>query len=460
LCEDDRIVEVDLEDQRARLLHQPTPGEDMPARGYTAMAAAQAGMLYFADGSARIWSLERHGVTPELVFANGSESFMPLGYGEHYPFAFDEVRLERVGAMDWVERYGALLVQDQHGVDPQQKRLLREMTERVHLRLLDLKRREVLPWTKAIAHGDANTMWNAKAERYISYFHQGSMAVAQDDASTVWLEHERTRLFRIADGLLGSALQGNLNLEQARIELRNPLSSESSAGLARRYQAPTRLETRHEPRPMRGAMQALMVNSSAAVVSDRIGNYSLARRLELELGAELASRHRVRLDLVQRSALSPSFVDEVDMVKRALAEGWTPKLIFFELKEWGPSYFDGTESGARRDELFGQLRALAEGRSLVFFDNSALGEEGRDGLRVRSAGMEELVSALEQSDFIVISPSDLLFRELMRESPWGNQTFAPGHRHGATWAIDATARLLAMLTYPRLRAVLEEGRAP
>jgi hypothetical protein len=41
-----------------------------------------------------------------------------------------------------------------------------------------------------------------------------------------------------------------------------------------------------------------------------------------------------------------------------------------------------------------------------------------------------------------------LLRELMNESPWGNQPWADGQHHGAPWAIDLAARMLASMSYP------------
>ena len=46
------------------------------------------------------------------------------------------------------------------------------------------------------------------------------------------------------------------------------------------------------------------------------------------------------------------------------------------------------------------------------------------------------------------TPSNDLLDELLRESPWGNQTWERGEHHGSPWAIDLTARALAALSAP------------
>ena len=148
------------------------------------------------------------------------------------------------------------------------------------------------------------------------------------------------------------------------------------------------------------------------------------------------------------------------MLRQALAEGWTPELIVIELKDWEPNFFAGLKGEAEREAVFAAFRELAVDRQLVFFDNSAIGQEGRDGLRASTPAMQRLVEQLRDTGFVVLEPSDQLLRELMRESPWGNQTYRPGERHGAAWAIDATARVLATGIYPKLRARLEGGGQP
>src|SRR5690606_5073875 len=125
--------------------------------------------------------------------------------GSPFPHSFAHTRLNRIVGMEWVERYGLLLVQDEHDLGQGNKRLQREQTERVHLRLLDLDERRVYPWIKAIPHGDAFVMLNESSENLVSYFHAGAMAIVEADASLVYIERARSRVIRIADGLLAAA---------------------------------------------------------------------------------------------------------------------------------------------------------------------------------------------------------------------------------------------------------------
>jgi hypothetical protein len=50
-------------------------------------------------------------------------------------------------------------------------------------------------------------------------------------------------------------------------------------------------------------------------------------------------------------------------------------------------------------------------------------------------------------------------RELASESPWGSTTWGEGRHHGSPWAIDLTARALASMSYPMIRAHVR-GRQP
>jgi hypothetical protein len=316
----------------------------------------------------------------------------------------------------------------------------------------------ILPWVKAIPHSEAFHMWNAKTQNLISYYHLGAMAIAQDDASLVWVERERSRVFRLADGLLGLQKMGNLHTHFGAIHLFNPMSSASSAWVGNNWRPDRYMGTRHEPIPRRGPFVALMVGSSMSAVSDRI-SYSLGRRLELELQAELGARDNIRLDLFQRTGSAAGLHYSTGMFEEFVQGGGPPPdLLFFELHDFNHRFFRGVTSQSERIAQLGRLEALAAryGTLVIFYDNSAIDSRLRDGLRATHNELREFIDDAKQLGFVVLEPSDWLLRELLAESPWGSQPWAPGGHHGSTWAIDLTARALAAMSYPLISEFLRE----
>lgn len=471
LCHDDRIVALDIAANRSVLTSDPrapvlADPENGATREYSCIEPTSDGRLLFADGSARIWSMvlrpDGRARKPERVFDNAGPELLPNEFKRFYPFGFDEMRVQQIVGMEWVERYGALLIQDEHPLGVGNKRLQREQTERIHLRLLDFEREQILPWVKAITHGDAFHMWNAKTQNLVSYYHLGSMAIAQDDASLVWVERTRSRVFRIADGLLGIEKSGNLHTTWSKVELLNPIGSQTSIHVGS-YARPDRfMGTRHEPIPHRGPYTALMVNSSLSAVSDRIGTYSLGRRLELELQAELGYRDNVRFDLFQRTASAASLAYSAGMIEEFLeGNGPPPDVLFFELNDFNHRFFRTTDTDAQKIAVLGRIERLASRYDtlVIFYDNSAMEANDRDGLRATHIELRKLIRNIEELGFVVLQPSDTLLRELASESPWGSQPWGEAQHHGSPWAIDLTARALASMSYPLIRAHLH-GRQP
>ncbi|MCA9684835.1 MAG: hypothetical protein KC457_21810, partial [Myxococcales bacterium] len=408
-------------------------------------------------------------------FANTSGVWLPQVYGRSYPFDFAEMGLQRVVAMTWVERYRMLLVVDEHALSTDDKRLQRELDERVHLRLLDFEAGRIWPWIKAIPHGDAFHLWNERSESMSSYFHRGSPAIVQGDASLLWLEQDRARLLRLGDGMLALAKHGGVQSPEAQVHFLDPLGTEAGRQAGFVWRPDRHLDRRHEPlAAMRGPYVVLLVGSSLSALSDRIGNYSLGRVLERELQIELGYRDRVRLDLFQRSSAIGGLEDELALVEEFIAGGGpAPDIILLELADAGGDFSGPRDEDGRRRAL-AQIEALAERHEslVILYDNSALDADGRDGLRPASASLQRFADEARAQGLMVVSPGDRLLRELMHDSPWGNQSWAPGRHHGAPWAIDHTARLLATTSYPvihdfllerepaRVRAESDPGGAP
>jgi hypothetical protein len=454
LCSDARVLSVDLgAPHRATSSFDPRSlGAKQPA--IRAIAATDDGRLLLADGDSRIWAVrvgaDGSGDAPTLVFANEASELLPQGLGLTYPFRFDEQRVNRIVGMQWVERYGALLIQDAHDLGKYDKRLRSEETERVHLRLLDLDHELIWPWIKPIPHAEAFHMWNAYSSNLVSYYHFGSMAVVQADASLLYLERERSRLTRIADGMLGVAKAGGVHTADSKVELYQPISSETARLVGASMRPDRFLSTRHEPIARAGPYVALLVGSSLSSISDRLGNYSLGRLLELELQAELGYRDVVFFGLFQRSHDRLTLANIVEEFEDFVRDsGPPPDVVLFELHGVGLA-------GANPGAALTRIAALAaiHDTQVIFYDNSALEADGRDGLRASSPALRGLIETIRARGFVVLEPSDRLLRELLVESPWGNQTWEPGQRHGAPWAIELTARALASMAYPHVRELV------
>lgn len=468
LCANDRVVIVDPDARLSKLAFDRRAHPELASlqrlshlRG---LEPTDDGRLLLADGKSRIWALQLDDLerAPTLVFENSARELLPQQFQNTYPFGFDEMRLDRIVGMEWVDRYHALLVQDEHRFAVDHRRLLREETERVHLRLLDLDARLIYPWIKAIPHGEAFHMWNEATQNLASYYHLGTMAIAQHDASLVYVERSRSRVFRIADGMLGAAKSGNLHTTLSKVELLQPLGNASAEQISAGMRPDRFLPRRHEPIPRKGPYVAVMIGSSFSAISDRLGNYSLARLLELELQAELGYRDGIRLDLYQRTRSSASFKAVGSTLEDFLtAGGPPPDIVLLELHDFQHRYFRNSKTREERLAQLAHIERLASRYDslVIFYDNSAMVADGHDGLRASSNAIEQLIADVRKLDFVVLEPSDQLLRELLVESPWGNQPWSSGHHHGSPWAIELTAKAYASLAYPVIREFLH-GRTP
>ncbi|KIG13887.1 hypothetical protein DB30_07440 [Enhygromyxa salina] len=454
----------------------PTPSEvtrpTAPARQLARahrFDVAPGGRLFFSDQHQRIWAAkltEDGGALagePQLAFSNTSASLLPWEDRETFPFDFDQLGLAAITDLRWVERYGGLLIADEHPLAPKKAdpRIHRELSERVHLRFFDLEAEQIYPWVKPIPHGEAYALWNARANAVVSYFHRGSYVVAQKNASLIWVERDRSRLFRLSDGLLGLIKFGNRNGLWAKVELYDTIANVAPDAALAAFRPDRYFDDRTESFARGGPYLGVMVGSSLTTLVDRIGNYSLGRRLELELQRELGYRDNLRFDLFQRTAPSASLKSEVGMVDKLVSAGLGFDVIFVEINDHGGRFLRDTPK--RKDWLaqLSRLERLASksGALVILFDNTALDADGRDGLRASAATTHELLEAGRMLGFLVLEPSDRMLRDLLVESPWGTQPWGHSEHHGAPYAIDRTAEVLAALSYPRISRFLA-GREP
>jgi hypothetical protein len=318
--------------------------------------------------------------------------------------------------------------------------------------VFDFETRQIWPWVKPIPHGEAWALWNEPAQAITSYYHRGSFTLIQAEAGLIWLERHRSRLLRMADGLLGLAKYGSSFNQWSRVHLHDSIGSEGPAELERTLRPDRWLDRRWEPLPRRGPYVALLVGSPLTSLSDRLGNYSLARRLEIELQRELGLRDGVRIDLFHRSA-GGGLDAQLDAAERFVDESVPLDVLIFEVSGLGKQHGDPAwKSGLDRlAELAARTDAL-----VVVFDDSALEASHRDGLRASSGRVHAVLDEARARGFVVLEPSDRLLRELMTDAPWGNPPWAAAQRHGAPWAIDRTARVLRAMLSPTLREFLRD----
>lgn len=469
LCSDDRVLSLDLAAMQSELLATPHAGHDRVAIEVTPRE------LYWADAEARLWSapLDASGRVGRmsLRFANTAHVTLPNRPMAIFPFDFDEVGLSEVVGLQWVERYRALLVVDRRApLSAKQARSLaadlaaqlqRPPSERIQLRLIDFESEQIWPWIKAIPHGDAHFALNAPARVLTSTLHDGSFALVERDASLLWLEHERSRLIRIADGMLGVAAQGYLHTGETMTDRLLPLCSRSARKALAQYRPDRFLDRRHEPIARGGPFVALLISSSMSTMSDRFDTYDLARLLEYELQRELGHRDGIRLDLFHRSWPVASLVDEIGQVDEFLAAGPPPDVILLEVHSFTGRYLEHSKDPIEQRKALAELRALAERYDslIVFYDNSAMASHQRDGFRGTSRSVGRFLAEARRLGFVVLEPSDWLMRELLVESPWGNQPWAKNGHHGSTWAVELTAQALAHMLAPSLREFLR-ARTP
>jgi hypothetical protein len=462
-CSDGQLLRVDLASEQAGTL-----AAEQLSRGvvYTAIEA-RGDRLWLADVEGKIWERRIRGDgslgRPRLVFANlartregNADQFMPHGRHVGFPYRFDEVALARVLDLRFVERYDTLLVVDEQPSAPGAP----VPSERIQLRALDLVSQQVMPWIKSLAHGEANSLWNEQAQLTASTLHVGSMAIVERDASLVWLEHERSRLVRVGDGMFGLAQTANHHTGNVTIPHHTVISS--NATRAANVQRPDRfLPRRWAPLRREGPFSMVVIASSLSSMSDRFANYSLARRLERELERELGYRDGIAVEVHALSIGAAKLDEQVRAFETWMQRYVPPDVVVIEAHDFGNAWLRNTKEPAAIAAELAKVEQLARRYDtlVIVYDNCHMEANRRDGLR---ASDPEVLAALDQArrlGFVVLRPNDLLLERLLLDAPWGNQPYGNNQHHGATWAIDRTAELLARLGYPVLRRFLR-GRTP
>lgn len=438
--------------RRQDLSFAPMEGEEVRLKDF---AIGPAGRIFAVTQDNRILEARRgEGSTLALttIFAGVGEETTPRGDGDVFPYDFDHVRFASIQDLVYVERYDGILVQDE--VPPAEP--LQALTERVHLRFLDLEARKVYPWVKPEVFGQSYVLWNDTTRSLVSGYHQGSLALDAGSASLFYLERRRSRLYRIDDGILGVAKTGHFSEGLIRQALPDRLGSELGRRAQVRWRPQEHLDERWEDQPRKGPYLGLLVGSSMIAHSDVVGEYSLGRKIEQVLSAELGYRDRIRFDLFQRTESGASLPKMIETLLEAEEQGLRVDVALLDVYALIDRFLEGSPDEAA---LLGHLRELEAyrrrtGALVVFLNNTALGSRRIDGMRAPNQDASVVLDRIGKAGFPIVDPTDRLVHRHLDYSTWGNPPFAREFHmhHGSVWGIEITGELFAELLYPHVRA--------
>lgn len=431
----------------------------------TAFTTDAAGTLYLASASgqllrAKAWAelgqpldLARPEGALERIFANESPTVLPQGKSETFPFTFDKVGFHQIVELHYVERYRGLLVVDlaPHGKGKFDK----PVTERAHLRFVDLDKQLVFPWLKPLVVGLGYFYFNSDTKGFASYYHEGSLALHQATGMSFWLEHDRSRLLRLDDGMLGVAKIGDVNLKM--LGFRDVLTSSTGKRAFLDYRPDQHFDERDALLAMREDYTALLIGSSLLAMSDVSGQYSLGRRLGDQLAFDLGVRDRVSLEVFHRTIPGGSLPSQIKAVSTFIKEGGRPDVIMIEANA---STFLAEED----DEAFivEKLESLTKqarkwGSTLIILDAVPYVARNRDALRSGPAKVARLLELARARGITVIAVGDLVLDRHLEVTPFASPPIKGIHL--APWAIDVVADQMAVALAPILREALR-GREP
>jgi hypothetical protein len=462
-----------LDDGRQVLRYAPATGRSEPlvrAAGVDlrAMATAPDGRLFLADARGRVWAgrvdvpatLGPDAATGAEVLLDGTgELAIPQESGHYFPLTFDEFRLLGPRELEYVARYDALLVLDEH---PAKSGADRDFDERAHLRLLGLADRRVYPWIRPLAYGGGHMFLHAESKTFGSSVHVGSLALEPRSAAVVLVERGRSRVQWLGDGMLALGKTSHI-VGLRRAGFQDPFGAQAGATAQRTFRPDLWLTTRPERAPRRGPFTALLINSSMSAMAQDLGQYSIGRLLERHLGGWLGARDAARFDLWQRTISGPSLAELVTGVEDFVRDRARPDVILVEVQDFHGHMFKDVARADMQRALDRLTRAAARHDSLlVLWENQGIVTERHDGLRASPPQVTEFLELGLRAGAAVIPLTDELLRTRAGEiGVWASLPLGAKSFHGSVMTIDATALALAERVYPHVRAhLLRPGRRP
>ncbi|MFV8752159.1 hypothetical protein ACNOYE_16550 [Nannocystaceae bacterium ST9] len=443
-------------------------GHAGPAQTITAFTPEPEGGLYLATGAGQLLraraveSLAKPldlrqvglaGAPLELLYANEGSEVLPQGKSDTFPYTFDKIRFSEIVELQYVSRYRGLLVVDlaPHGPGKFDKRV----TERAHVRFIDLDKRLVYPWLKPLVAGIGYFYKNKNTDGISSYYHEGALALHQDTATLLWLEHDRSRLLRLDDGMLGVAKIGDVNF--SIFGFRDVLTSAAGQRAFLDFRPDQHIDERDDLLALREDYTMLLVGSSLLAMSDMTGQYSLGRRLADQLGFDLGVRDRVSLETFHRTIPGGSLPSQIKAVSTFIKEGGRPDVILIEANA-------STFLKEEHDEAFmiEKLESLDKharkwNSKLIIFDATPYIARNRDALRPGPAKVARFLELARARGVTVIDVGDLVLDSHLSVAPFASPPIRDIHM--APWAIDVVADRVAAALGPILRAELR-GRTP
>jgi hypothetical protein len=457
LQESDAQTRILALDPNADTTTSVVPSSELPELRISAFTISSAGDLYLATANGQIHRTNVSSPDPEdmrTVFENVGGEVLPQHDKHTFPRPFADIQLSEIVGLEYVERYNGLLVQDL-APHPVEGTYAQHVTERAHLRFLDLERELVYPWLKPLVVGLGYFYFNEATQGFSSYYHEGSMALDQRTATLVYLESERSRLLRLEDGLLGVAKIGQFSLE--RLGFRDLLGARTGERAMADHDPTRFLDVANATGPQRrGPYVWLLMGSSMMSMSELVGQYSLGRQLALGLERDLALREGVRLHTFQRTIPGGRLTRQITALKGFMKTG-RPDIISIEAN--ASTFLPDDADEAFMAEQLERLTKLARrwDSKLVIIDTSAYIVRNRESLRAAPDKVTRFLELARERGFEVIDVGDMVLDRHLEVTPFASPPVIG--IHPPPWAIDAIADEMVAALSPVLRGWLRD-RSP
>lgn len=480
----ERVLAFDPVTRRARVQVLADGAEKIAA-----FEIAPDGRLFVATTSSRIWrgvvgpplALVPPGADPEPPLRIGSDGGMSLWFANEgrdlrdrdydFPHELSRLRCDRILDLQFVPSYDGVLLQIEEVITNKStlsgtfETVGETIADRIHLRFLRCADDLVYPWIKTNVYSKY-ALENNQIHSWVSPLHVGSMALDPATNALHYLEKLRSRAYRLEDGLIAAAKDGN-GMTGGGIVVEP--GAKGAERILTEIGPQSRTPARLERVPRRGPWTGLLLGSSIMGVSDMVGYYSCARRIELELRDRFGLLDGERIDLIAQILYGMKILQSVEAFESLVERGVKLDFVLIEIfneehqNVWlVAERLPGANAADRRDGAYEYLERVAAaaaryGTKVVFLDNSALFNQPGEGLELPTQMVRDFLDSIRAAGFDVIDVAAPSMRDHLEVYPWGSPPYLGWH--ASPWAIDTTGRLFADRLYPLLRKSFE-GRVP